>query len=68
MKGHYEIFANEKSVVFQIKNHDFYILSKLIPAYSYVSVLMIKTENCQDICFSFVNSMTYPLIMYDKFV
>ena len=31
-------------------------------------VLMIRVGNCPDVCFPIVNSLTYPLIMYSKFV
>ena len=32
------------------------------------SVLMIRVENCPDICFPIVNLLTSPLIMHSKFV
>ena len=32
------------------------------------TVLMIRVENCPDICFPIVNLLTSPLIMYSKFV
>ena len=32
------------------------------------SVLMIKVENCPDVCFPIVNLSTFPLIMHSKSV
>ena len=29
---------------------------------------MIRVENCPDICFHVIDSLTYPLIMYSKLV
>ena len=36
--------------------------------HAHTSVLMIRVENCLDICFPIVNLLTFPLIMYSKFV
>ena len=31
-------------------------------------MLMIRVENCLDVCFPIVNLLAFPLIMYSKFV